>query len=176
MIRWLMTLFLLHVSLALPARAQTSGANPSGQSPSTAATPGTASNPAPSTPKKVWTNDDLGGAGGKASAAGDKNGQKYPLSKAPDPTTVDRIRKNLQKLEGQVEDINKQVAAYKEFLKGEPVSTTGYEVDKGYGRIPVEQQIVMLEKKKKDLETQIDALYEEARKKGIDPGLLRSTE
>ncbi len=164
------------MSLALVCDAQTNGANTSGQSPSAAAPQATATNPASSAPKKVWTNDDIGGAGVKASTAGDKNNQKYPLSKAPDPATVDRIRKNLQKLEGQVEDINERVAAYKEFLKGEPVSTSGYEVDKGYGRIPVEQQIVMLEKKKKDLETQIDALYEEARKKGIDPGLLRSTE
>jgi hypothetical protein len=176
MFRWPVTLILLQMSLALPGSAQTNGANTSGQSPSAAAPQATTTSPAPSTPKKVWTNDDIGGASGKASGAGDKNSQKYPLSKAPDPATVDRIRKNLQKLEGQVEDINKQVAAYKEFLKGEPVSTSGYEVDKGYGRIPVEQQIVMLEKKKKDLETQVDALYEEARKKGIDPGLLRSTE
>ena len=31
----------------------------------------------------------------------------------------------------------------------------------------------MLEKKKKDLETQIDEQLDEARKKGIDPGELR---
>ncbi len=174
--RWLVTLFLLQVSLVLPCGAQTSGANTPGQSPSTAAPPETASNPAPTTPKKVWTNDDLGGAKGKTSAAHDKDSQKYPLSKAPDPATVDRIRKSLQKLEGQVDDIDKQMALYKDFLKGEPVSTDNYDVNKGFSRIPVEQQMLALEKKKKDLETQIDALYEEARKKGIDPGLLRPTE
>jgi len=176
MIRWPVTLFLLLVSFVLPTGAQTNGANTSGQSPSTATPPQTASNPAPSPPKKVWTNDDLGGASGKAPAAGDKSNQKYPLSKAPDPATVDRIRKSLEKLEGQVEDIDKQMAVYRDFLKGEPVSTDNYDVNKGFSRIPVEQQMLALEKKKKDLETQIDALDEEARKKGIDPGLLRTKE
>lgn len=173
MIRWILALVLLQVSLALPCGAQSNDANASGQSPSTTAKPETPSSPTPSTPKKVWTNDDITGASGKPSAAGDKSSQKYPLTKAADPATIEKIRKDLQKLQGQVEDIKKQVAIYKDFQKGEPVSTSGYQVDKGYGRIPVEQQIVMLEKKKKDLETQIDALYEEARKKGIDPGLLR---
>jgi hypothetical protein len=176
MIRWPVTLLLLLVSLVLPTGAQTNGANTSGQSPNTAAPPQTASNPAPNPPKKVWTNDDLGGASGKTSAASDKNSQKYPLSKAPDPATVDRIRKSMEKLEGQVEDIEKQMAVYRNFLKGEPVSTDNYDVNKGFSRIPVEQQLLALEKKKKDLETQIDALDEEARKKGIDPGLLRTKE
>jgi hypothetical protein len=173
MIRWLLTLVLLQVSLALPCGAQSNDANASGQSPSTTGTPETASNPAPSPPKKVWTNDNLSGASGKASTAGDKGNQKYPLTKTADPATVEKIRKSLEKLQGQVADIKRQLATYKEFQKGEPVSTNGYELNKGYNRIPVEQQMVMLEKKKKDLETQIDALYEEARKKGIDPGLLR---
>ncbi len=176
MIRWFLTLVLLQVSLTLTCRAQSNDTNGSGQSPSTTGTPDTASKPAPNPPKKVWTNDDITGADKKVPTAGDKSSQKYPLSKTPDPATVERIRKSLEKLQGQIEEIRKQLASYREFLKGEPVSTSGYQVEKGYGRIPVEQQMVMLEKKKKDLETQIDALYEEARKKGIDPGLLRSTE
>jgi hypothetical protein len=171
MIRWLLTLCLLQVSLALPCGAQSSDANASGQS--TTAKPEPTSNATPSAPKKVWTNDDLSGANGKASAVRERSNQKYPLTKTADPATVERIRKDLQKLQGQVEDIKKQVATYKEFQKGEPVFTNGYELNKGVNRVPVEQQMVVLEKKKKDLETQIDALYEEARKKGIDPGLLR---
>ena len=175
MIRWLLTLVLLLASLALPSAAQTNDANSSGQNPSNAATPESASNPAPSAPKKVWTNDNLSEASRKISVVGDKGNQKYPLtpSKAADPATVERIRKELKKLQGQVEDIKKQLARYKEFQEGEAVSTSGYQVDKVYGRIPVEQQMVMLEKKKKDLETQIDEQLDEARKKGIDPGQLR---
>ena len=175
MIRWLLTLVLLLVSWALPSAAQTSDANSSGQRPSNAVAPESAGNPSPSAPKKVWTNDNLSDASRKISIVGDKGNQKYPMTptKTADPATVERIRKNLQKLQGQVEDIKKQLASYKEFQEGEAVSTSGYQVDKGYGRIPVEQQMIMLEKKKKDLETQIDEQLDEARKKGIDPGQLR---
>ncbi|HKM81472.1 MAG TPA: hypothetical protein VJY15_10985 [Candidatus Acidoferrum sp.] len=175
MIRCLLTLVLLLVSWALPSAAQTNDANSSGQKPNNAAVPEPASTPSPSAPKKVWTNDNLSEASRKISVVGNKDNQKYPMtpSKTADPATVERIRKNLQKLQGQVEDIKKQLASYKEFLEGEAVSTSGYQVDKGYGRIPVEQQMVMLEKKKQDLETQIDEQLDEARKKGIDPGQLR---
>jgi hypothetical protein len=173
MIRWLLTLVLLLVSLALPNAAQTNDANSSGKSPGNAASPEPASNPAPSAPKKVWTNDNLSEASKKISVVGTKGDQKYPLTKTADPATVEKIRKELIKLQGQVEDIKKQLAIYKEFLAGEAVSASGYQVDKGYGRIPVEQQIIMLEKKKKDLESQIDEQLDEARKKGIDPGQLR---
>jgi uncharacterized protein (UPF0335 family) len=175
MIRWLLTLVLLLVSLALRSAAQTNDANSSGRSPSNAAAAGPASNPAPSAPKKVWTNDNLSEASRKISVVGDNGTHKYPLTlpKTADAATVERIRKELKKLQGQVEDIKKQLASYKKFQEGEAVSTSGYEINKGYGRIPVEQQMVMLEKKKKDLETQIDEQLDEARKKGIDPGELR---
>ncbi|MFI5096696.1 MAG: hypothetical protein ACHQT6_01865 [Candidatus Acidiferrales bacterium] len=173
MIRWLLTLILLLVSLALPSAAQTNEANSPAQSPSNTTTPESASKSAPGTPKKVWTNENISEASTKISVVGTKSDQKYTLTKTADPATVERIRKELKKLQGQVEDIKKQLATYKDFKEGEPVSGSGYQVDKGYGRIPVEQQMVMLEKKKKDLETQIDEQLDEARKKGIDPGQLR---
>lgn len=173
MIRWLLTLVLLLVRLALPSAAQTNDANSSAQSPSNASAAEPASKPAPSAPKKIWTNENISEASTKISVVGTKRDQKYPLTKTADPATAERIRKELKKLQGQVEDIKKQLASYKEFQEGEAVSTSGYQVDKGYSRIPVEQQVVMLEKKKKDLEAQIDEQFDEARKKGIDPGQLR---
>lgn len=173
MIRWLLTLVLLLVSLALPSAAQTNDANSSAQSPSNASAAEPASKPAPSAPKKIWTNENISEASTKISVVGTKRDQKYPLTKTADPATAERIRKELKKLQGQVEDIKKQLASYKEFQQGEAVSTSGYQLNKGYSRIPVEQQVVMLEKKKKDLEAQIDEQFDEARKKGIDPGQLR---
>jgi len=173
MIRWLLTPILLLGTLALPSAAQTNDANSSAQNPSNAAATKPASNPAPSAPKKVWTNENLSDANGKISVVGNKGNQKYPMTKPADAATVEKIRKELKKLQGQLDDIKKQLATYKEFLEGEPVSGSGYQVDKGYGRIPVEQQVIMLEKKKKDLEAQIDEQLDEARKKGIDPGQLR---
>ena len=133
MIRWLLTLLLLLVSWALPSAAQTNDANSSGQSTNNAAVPETASKPAPSAPKKVWTNDNLSDASKKISVVGDKGPHKYPLTptKTADPATVERIRKELKKLQGQVEDIKKQLADYKEFLEGEAVSGSGYQVEQG---------------------------------------------
>jgi len=175
MIRWLLTLMVLLVSLTLPSAAQTNDKDSSGQNPGNAAAPDAASSPAPNAPKKVWTNDNLSDASKSISVVGNKSSQRYPMTprKTADPTTIDRIRKNLQKLQGQVEEIKKQLASYRDFLAGEAVSKSGYQVGKGYGRIPVEQQVIMLEKKKKDLEAQIDEQFDEARKKGIDPGELR---
>jgi len=175
MIRWPLALVLFPLSLTPPSAAQTNDVNRSGQSASNNSAQQSSDKPAPDAPKKVWTNENLSEANGRVSVVGDKRNAKYPLtpSKTADAATVARIRKNLQKLQGQVEDIKKQLASYKEFKEGEAVSTSGYQVDKGYGRIPVEQQMVMLEKKKKDLETQIDEQLDEARKKGIDPGQLR---
>ena len=53
------------------------------------------------------------------------------------------------------------------------MSTANREINKGVNRVPVDQQIVQLQEKKKQLEEQISDLYDEARKKGIDPGMLR---
>jgi uncharacterized protein (UPF0335 family) len=173
MIRWLLTLVLVLSCLALPGAAQTNDANSSGQNPSNTATSESAAKPAPSTTKKVWTNENLPEASAKISVVGTKSDQKYTLTKTADPATIEKIRKEVKKLQGQVDDIKKQLASYKDFKEGEAVSGSGYQVDKGYGRIPVEQQMIMLEKKKKDLEAQIDEQLDEARKKGIDPGQLR---
>ena len=54
-----------------------------------------------------------------------------------------------------------------------PVSTGERDTSKGYSRTPVDQQMNQLLNKKKDLESQIGDLLDEARKKGIDPGQLR---
>jgi peptidoglycan hydrolase CwlO-like protein len=134
------------------------------------------SNAAPSTttPKKVWTNEDLSGKGG-VSVVGDKHNQNYHMSlNAPaDPATVARIKKDLERLQAQLDDVNSKLKSYKEFQAGEAVSTGARDMSKGYSRTPVDQQITQLEQKKKQLETQIGDLMDEARKKGIDPGQLR---
>jgi len=148
--------------------------------------PQDSSSPAPSTvpaaapatptapPKKVWTNEDLGGKGG-VSVVGDKRNQNYHLtSNAPaDSATVARIKKSLEKLQTQLDDVNAKLKSYKQFQDGESVSTGARDMSKGYSLTPVDQKIAQLQDKKKDLETQIGDLVDEARKKGIDPGQLR---
>lgn len=183
MSRWLFTpIVLLFFVTAGPCLAQS--ANPTSppdnsQPQATAKTAdpavtSTAPLPAPAA-KRVWTNDNLADANGSISVVGDKRNPKYAIAPAKigDPATAERIRLSLEKLQRQLDDVNKQLLAFKQFLEGETVSEGGRDMSKGYSRTPVDQQIVKLQTKKKDLETQIAALIDEARKKGIEPGHLR---
>ena len=125
-----------------------------------------------SSPKKVWTNEDIP----SAKLPADKRNQNSAAPKqTADAATVERIRKALLKLQSQLDDVNKKLKSYNDFTKGEAVSSGSREMDKGVSRVPVDQQISQLEEKKKQLEGQIGDLYDEARKKGIDPGQLRDT-
>lgn len=70
--------------------------------------------------------------------------------------------------------IDKQLVDLKNFSSGEPSSSaSGIRLNKNYDREPIEVQIRALQDKKKDLQSKIDALLDEARKKGVDPGQLR---
>jgi hypothetical protein len=171
--RLLSSAFLLSF-FAIPALAQSQDAAPP---PASSSAPPASSNTAPasSSPKKVWTNDDVSGSKSGVSVVGDKHNLNYHLSPAQsaDPATVDRIKKNLQKLESQLDDVNSKLKSYKQFQDGEPVSKGERDMSKGYSRTPVDQQIVQLLDKRKQLESQIGDLLDEGRKKGIDPGQLR---
>jgi hypothetical protein len=122
--------------------------------------------------KKVWTNEDIKSAG-SVSVVGDPRNQKYPMTKPPDPATITKYRNSLQKLQAQLDDVNKQLRAYQDFADGKPVSEGGADLSHGLKRTPVDQQAAKLQDKKKQLEEQIDAVYEEARKKGIESGQLK---
>jgi hypothetical protein len=124
---------------------------------------------------KVWTNDNISQVSGSISVVGDKRNQKTDITaaKSADPGTVSRIRQDLQKLQLQLDDLNRKLISFKDFQQGETVAGGDDENSKGYTRTPVNQQISALEQKKKKLEAQIDALVDEARKKGILPGQLR---
>jgi hypothetical protein len=125
--------------------------------------------------KKVWTNENLSEARGKVSVVGDSRNQKYTMThtKPADPATVSQIREKLQKLQDQLDNVNQQLASFKEFQEGEPVTKGSDEAQKGFSRMPVNQQMTVLQGKRKKLEAQIDALLDEARKKGIDSAQLR---
>jgi hypothetical protein len=153
----LLTTFSLIATLSLPVLARPQDA-PTDVAP---AAPPAAAPTAPA-PRKVWTNEDLAGTKGGISVVGDKRNKNYHMgSNAPaDPATIARIKKSLDKLQIQLDD-------------GEPVSTGERDTSKGYSRTPVDQQMNQLLNKKKDLESQIGDLLDEARKKGIDPGQLR---
>ncbi|MGB2591803.1 MAG: hypothetical protein WBG02_17520 [Candidatus Acidiferrum sp.] len=157
--------------------ANPDNANPpaasSAAAPHTAATSAAAADPKKS--KKVWTNDNVGSLSGTVSVVGDSKGQgKTGSETKADPQYIASTRKQLEKLQSQLDDTNKQLADLTEFSSGKTAVTSGgYELNKGYNRVPVDQQISNLQSKKAQLEGKIDALLEEARKKGVEPGDLR---
>lgn len=126
-------------------------------------------------PKKVWTNENLSGANGAVSVVGDpKNKPKPASSKLANAQYVASVRKQLDKLQGVIADIEKQLLDLKNFSEGEPsTSASGIKLNKSYEREPIEVQMRALQDKKKDLVSKIDALLDEARKKGVESSELR---
>jgi hypothetical protein len=126
-------------------------------------------------PKKVWTNEDLLGGKSAVSVIGDpKNNAKPTTSKPANAQYAASVRKQLDKLQEQIADIDKQLVDLKNFSSGEPSTTaSGVRLDKSYQREPIEVQMRALQDKKKDLESKVDALLDEARKKGVDSSQLR---
>jgi len=125
--------------------------------------------------KKIWTNDDVNGLNGPVSVVGNsKNLGKAGSDTQADGQYLANTRKELAKLQSQLDDTNKQLADLKDFSEGKaPATSSGYPINKGYNRVPVDQQITSLEAKQKQLLGKIDALFDEARKKGVQPGDLR---
>ncbi|HTQ97107.1 MAG TPA: hypothetical protein VMH89_09880 [Candidatus Acidoferrum sp.] len=174
-VRLLLSATLLSLSAGSAAYAQSQDSSTS-QSTSNPSSPAWSdSSAARPSQKKVWTNEDLAGVKGGVSVVGNKRNQTlHPSSGQPaDPATVDRIKKSLQKLQSQLDEVNAKLDSYKQFQSGEAVSTVERDTSRGYSRTPVDQQMNQLLSKKKDLTGQISDLLDEARKKGIDPGLLR---
>ena len=131
----------------------------------------------PKKPKKVWTNDNLSDANGVVSVVGDaKPGSKTKTlaTKPADAQYAASVRKQLDKFQEQIGDADKQIADLTNFSKGEPsTSASGIKLNKGYNREPIEVQIRTLQDKKKDLQSKIDVLLDDARKRGVEPGQLR---
>ena len=127
--------------------------------------------------KKVWTNDDMGGESGSAiSQVGDsKNSSpdKSAAAKPPSPQVVTAFRKQLAIFQAQLSNVEKQIADLKSFTKGEAPGANGLQLHKSYSTEPVEDQLRKLEEKRKLLAARMDALFDAARKQGIEPGQLR---
>ena len=77
-------------------------------------------------------------------------------------------------MQGEIAGIDKQLIDLKNFSAGEPsTSASGIKLNQAYQREPIEVQMRALQDQKKDLESKIDALLDEARKKGVESGQLR---
>jgi hypothetical protein len=112
---------------------------------------------------------------GAVSVVGDPKSKAKPASSKPaNAQYVASVRKQLDKLRGEIADIDKQLVDLKNFSAGEPsTSASGVKLNKSYEREPIEVQMRSLQDKKKDLESKVDALLDEARKKGVDSSELR---
>jgi hypothetical protein len=177
---------LLLMSLALgvvPSPGCSPGQDPAAPSAATG-TPQSSSQPHGDTkpsdlkqPKKTWTNDNLSDAKGAVSVVGDLQGgskAKAHSARPADAQYVASLRKQLEKLTAQISDADKQIADLTNFAKGgSSTSAGGLKLGKGYNREPVEVQIRAFAEKRKDLQSKMDALLDEARKRGVEPGQLR---
>jgi len=127
--------------------------------------------------KKVWTNDDMGGASGSAtSQVGDSKNSaldKSAAAKPPSPQVVAAFRKQLAIFQAQLSNVEKQIADLKSFTKGEAPGANGLQLHKSYSTEPVEDQLRQLEEKRRLLAAKMDAVFDAARKQGIEPGQLR---
>ena len=125
-------------------------------------------------PKKVWTNDDLT-PGNPAGAATTVKATTAPthLEKATTPQPANQLRTRLEKLQAQWKDADAQLDRLKRFASGDTSGDAGRQLHKGYNMEPIPDQIAKLEEKMRQLQLQIDAIYDEARKKGIPAGDLR---
>ena len=179
---WVMTVSTADAQSPAAAATQSPSATPTATSTATpTATPSQPHGASPATPadakkpKRVWTNEDVNGLSGPVSVVGNsKDAGKPALGTKADGQYIANIRKQLEKLRSQLDDAEKQLADLKDFSDGKSPSTSrSYQLNKGYNRVPVDQQITSLQDKKKQLEGKIDALLDEARKKGVQPGDLR---
>jgi hypothetical protein len=154
--------------------------------PSSAATTPTVSKPKP---KKVWTNEDLGEAGGTISVVGNpqssatnKTAQprqaKFTSPKPADGTvdakTLAAVRQQLQKLQSDLALVDQQLTDLKGFSKGDARGTSTLSTNTfQYSTASVEDQLKQLQAKKANIQAAIDNLLDAARASGIEPGQLR---
>lgn len=139
--------------------------------------PATPSHGEPKKTKKVWTNDNLGDVSGSTiSQVGDESNSSTGKSGTAKPVSfqvVAAFRKQLTTLQAQLAGVEKQIADLKSFRKGETPGANGMQLHKGYSTEPVEDQVRKLEEKRKSIVAKMDAVFDTARKQGIEPGQLR---
>jgi hypothetical protein len=146
----------------------------SGQQPTdTPSSTATSSNTASAKPKKVWTNDDVAPASASVSVAAKATTSPAPSATGANAHLAVQLRSKLEKLQSQLQGVDPQLHELIRFQAGELSGDAGRQLHKRYRSAPIPEQIAKLEEKRNRLQDQIEAIYEEARKKGILPGQLR---
>jgi hypothetical protein len=146
----------------------------SGQQPTdTPSSTATSSNTANAKPKKVWTNDDVAPASASVGVVAKAATSPAPSATGANAHLAVQLRGKLEKLQSQLQGVDTQLDELKRFQAGELSGEAGRQLHKRYSSAPIPEQIAKLEEKRNHLQDQIEAIYEEARKKGILPGQLR---
>ena len=168
----LLLAFLAASSFSRPTRQDSAASAP----PAAPQTAGSTSSTEPKKTKKVWTNENLPEVSGSAiSQIGDaKNGSsgKSAITKPASPQVVASFRKQLTSLQTQLTSIDKQIAELTSFSKGESPGANGLQLHKSYTTEPIPDQVQKLAEKRKTLAVQMDAVFDAARKRGIESGQL----
>jgi hypothetical protein len=161
----------------------TSEAKPAVQSSGSAAE--TTTDKAKTRPKKVWTNDEVSNVGGDGAISvvgkaggGDANSssssdQKSAAGSSAREKQAAAYRDRIHQLNNQLETIDKKIAELRNFKADNSSPSGGIDMHHGYYMTPMEDQVKQLEEKKKQIQAQIDAVQDQARKNGFEPGLLR---
>jgi len=138
-------------------------------------------------PKKVWTNEEISTVHGNISVVGDPSqASSYSDSRQGSANSdsgnggnsgrinaIADYRKQLRQLREQQQAIDKKIADFRNFKADNASPSGGINIHNRYSLTPVEDQIKQLEDKKKQIQARIDAIEDEGRKNGIEPGELR---
>jgi hypothetical protein len=134
-------------------------------------------------PKKVWTEDDISKVGGNISVVGDSS-SSGPAKSSSQPggassdnssqgNQVEYYRDQIRQLQAQIDATDKKISDLRNFKADNSSASGGINPNHGYSMTPIPDQIKQLEEKKKQIQDKMDAVTDEARKKGIEPGQLR---
>jgi DNA repair exonuclease SbcCD ATPase subunit len=151
-------------------------------------TPKPAADPAVQTakkPKKVWTNDEISTAGGPGSISvvGNADPDSKSSSKGNSAKTapaergrerqIANYRERLHQLRNELESTEKKISELRNFKADNTSAAGGINMNRRYSMTPLEDQVKQLEERKKQLQSQIDAVEDQARKNGVEPGDMR---
>src|ERR1700730_4106113 len=165
------------------SQATSATAKPTTQSSGTSAQ--TTTEKAKTKPRKVWTNDEISNVGGDRAisvvgktGSGDSNPSSDNFQKTtPGPGARDKqataYGERLHQLNNEMEATDKKISQLRNFKADNTSASGGINMNHGYSMTPVEDQVKQLEEKKKQIQAQIDAVEDQARKNGFEPGQLR---
>ncbi|HEX3118213.1 MAG TPA: hypothetical protein VHP80_03895 [Candidatus Acidoferrum sp.] len=151
--------------------------------------------------KKVWTNEDMGDVTGTISVVGTERPKSAPTSSKisslqpavpsagnakqaaaaaksgdgqVDPQTLAQVKQQVQKLQANIDQLDKQIDQLKGLSRGDSKNTGGLNADTwSYSTATIPDQIKSLEAKRRELQASLDNLMDVARANGVEPGQLR---